>query len=75
MDKLINLMQSVNQDYRAFAWLILGVLLPVLIVVGLITLYWVSNGGLRDKTTDPPMVVSACQVQPFLSCKSFRCLR
>jgi hypothetical protein len=52
MDKLINLMQSVTEDYRAFAWLILGVLLPVLVMVGLTTLYWVSNGGLRCECSE-----------------------
>jgi hypothetical protein len=52
MDKLINLMQSVTEDYRGFAWLVLGVLLPVVIVVGLITLYWISHGGLRCECSE-----------------------
>jgi ABC-type uncharacterized transport system permease subunit len=46
MYKLINLMQSVTEEYRALAWLILGVLLAVLVVIGLVTLYWISHGGL-----------------------------
>ncbi len=47
MDKLINLMQSVTEEYRALAWLILGVLLPVIIVMGVVTLNWISRGGLH----------------------------
>lgn len=51
MDTLIKLMQSMTQEFGALAWVVIGVVLPVLIVLGLITLYWVLHGGLRCEHT------------------------
>jgi flagellar basal body-associated protein FliL len=51
MDTLIKLTQSLTEEFGALAWVVLGVVLPVLIVVGVITLYWVSHGGLRCQRT------------------------
>jgi hypothetical protein len=46
METLIKLIQSLHEEWGAFSWVALGVILPVLIVAGVITLRWVLHGGL-----------------------------
>ena len=48
MEKLIQLLRALHGEMGAMAWLALGVLLPVSIVVALIALRWVRRGGLES---------------------------
>ena len=48
MEKLIQLLRAIHQEMGAMAWVALGVLLPVCIVVALIALRWVRRRGLAS---------------------------
>jgi len=51
MEKQIQLLQSEGQELGVLAWMALGFLLPVCIVVGLATLRWIRRGGLAARST------------------------
>jgi hypothetical protein len=46
METLIKLLQSLHEEWGAFSWVALGVILPAFIIAGVITLRWVLRGGL-----------------------------
>jgi hypothetical protein len=46
MEKLIQSMRAIHEEMGAMAWVALGVLLLVCIVVALLVLRWVRRGGL-----------------------------
>ena len=46
METLIKLIQRLHEEWGAFSWVALGVILLVFIVVGLITIRWVLRGRL-----------------------------
>ena len=48
MEKLIQLLQALHEELGATAWLALGVLLPICIVVVLIALRWIRRGALAS---------------------------
>ena len=48
MGKLIQLLRALHEEMGATAWVALGVLLPVCIVVALIALRWIRRGGLAS---------------------------
>ena len=51
MEKLIQLLRARHEEMGATAWVALGVLLPVCIVVALIALRWIRRGGLAPGST------------------------
>ena len=51
MEKLIQLLQSEGQELGALAWIALGFLLPICIVVSLVALRWIRRGGLAARST------------------------
>ena len=51
MEKLIQLIHGVQQDMQAWAWVALGLLLAVCIVLALVALRWIHHGGLAAKTS------------------------
>ena len=51
MEKLIQLLQAVHVETSALAWLALGFLLPICIIMGLIALFWIRRGGLTARST------------------------
>jgi len=46
METLIKLLQSLREEWGAFSWVAVGVILAVFIIAGVITLRWVLRGGL-----------------------------
>jgi uncharacterized protein (DUF983 family) len=48
METLIQLLRALHEEMGAMAWVALGVLLPVCIVVALIFLRWIRRGGLAS---------------------------
>jgi hypothetical protein len=51
MEKTIQLIQAVHAEASAVAWLVMGVLLIVGIVLGFVVLFWIRGGGLRAQST------------------------
>jgi hypothetical protein len=51
MEKLIQLLRALHEEIGAMAWVALGVLLPVCIVVALTALRWIRRGGLASGGT------------------------
>jgi hypothetical protein len=50
MEKIIQLLHQTQVEASAFAWLALGILLPVCIIMGMMTLFWIFTGGLRARS-------------------------
>ena len=50
METLIKLIQRLHEEWGAFSWVALGVILLVFIVVGLITIRWVLRGRLGSRS-------------------------
>ena len=48
MEKLIQLLRAIHEEMGVMAWVALGVLLPVCILVALIVLRWIRLGGLAS---------------------------
>jgi hypothetical protein len=48
MEKLIQLLRVIHDEMGAMAWVALGVLLPLCIVLALVALRWVRRGGLAS---------------------------
>jgi hypothetical protein len=46
METLIKLIQNLHEEWGAFSWVALGVILAASIVAGVIALRWVLRGGL-----------------------------
>ena len=51
MEKLIQLLRGLHGDMTAMAWIAVGFMLPVCIVMGLIALRWIRRGGLASVCT------------------------
>lgn len=51
MEKTIQILHEMHVEASAFAWLALGILLPVCIIMGMVTLFWIFRGGLRARST------------------------
>lgn len=50
MEKVIQLLHQTQVEASAFAWIALGILLPVCIITGMVTLFWIFTGGLRARS-------------------------
>ena len=48
MEKLIQLLRALHEEMSAMAWVALGVLLPVCLVVALVALRWIRRRGLTS---------------------------
>ncbi len=46
MEKLIQLIQELHNEMGADAWVALGVLLVFSMMLGMVALFWIRNGGL-----------------------------
>jgi uncharacterized protein (DUF983 family) len=51
MEKLIQLLRAIHDEMGTMAWVALGVLLPVCIVVALVALRWIRRGGLASESS------------------------
>jgi hypothetical protein len=50
MEKVIQLLHEMHVEASALAWLVLGILLPVCIIVGVVALFSIFSGGLRARS-------------------------
>lgn len=60
-ETLIKLIQSLHEEWGAFSWVALGVILAAFIVAGMITLRWVLHGGLGSGRLKPSAEKQAAQ--------------
>ncbi len=51
MERIIQLIQAVHSDASALAWLALGILLPLCILMGTVALLWIRRGGICARST------------------------
>jgi hypothetical protein len=50
LQTLIQLLQSVREEFGVLAWAALGLILSVFIVVGLVAVGWIRRGGLAPES-------------------------
>jgi hypothetical protein len=51
MEKLIQLIQALHSEMSALAWLALGFLLPVCIIMCFVAVFWIRRGGMAARST------------------------
>jgi len=49
LETLVQLFFGLHEEFAALAWIAIGILLPVSILMGLFVLRWVLRGGLRSE--------------------------